>query len=185
MAQFYTVNVIELLNRTFRTISETEGLTLAEEARLFGMLNLAGADSVIHCWDEKAFWSNWRPITAIQQGDNDTNPDTVGDPDWTPLIATPPYPDHTSGYNCASGAFMHTAKAFFGKNRMEFSVVKFPGNVTPNATRDYGQLTAVVKDTIDARVYQGIHFRTADVQGAGLGKDVARWLDKHYFQQVK
>ena len=185
VAQFYTVNVIELLNRTFRTISETEGLTVAEEARLFGMLNLAGADSVIHCWDEKAFWSNWRPITAIQQGDNDTNPDTVGDPDWTPLFATPPYPDHTSGYNCASGAFMHTAKAFFGKNRMEFSVVKFPGNVTPNVTRDYGQLTAVVKDTIDARVYLGIHFRTADVQGAGLGKDVARWLDKHYFQQVK
>ncbi len=184
VAQFYTVNVIELLNRTFRRISKTEGLTLAEEARLFGMLNLAGADSVIHCWDEKAFWSFWRPITAIQQGDNDTNPDTVGQSNWTPLIATPPYPEHTSGYNCASGAFMHTAKAFFGKNRMEFSVVKFPGNVTPNTTRDYGQLTAVVKDTIDARVYQGIHFRTADVQGAALGEDVAHWLDKHYFQPV-
>ncbi len=80
---------------------------------------------------------------------------------------------------------MHTAKAFFGKNRMEFSVVKFPGNVAPNTTRDYGQLTAVVKDTIDARVYEGIHFRTADVQGAALGKDVAHWLDKHYFEQVK
>ena len=185
VAQFYTVNVIELLNRTFRTISEAEGLSLAEEARLFGMLNLAGADSVIDCWDEKEFWSFWRPITAIQEGDNDTNPDTVGDPDWTPLIATPPYPEHTSGYNCASGAFMQTAKAFFGRNRMEFSVVKFPGNVTPNPTRDYGQFKAVVKDTIDARVYQGIHFRTADVQGAALGKDVAHWLDKHYFQPAK
>jgi hypothetical protein len=184
VAQFYTVNVIELLNRTFRTISEAEGLTLAEEARLFGMLNLAGADSVIHCWDEKAFWSFWRPITAIQEGDNDTNPDTVGQSNWTPLIATPPYPEHTSGYNCASGAYMHTAKAFFGGNRMEFSVVKFPGNVTPNPTRNYGQLTAVVKDTIDARVYQGIHFRAADVQGVALGKDVAHWLDKHYFQPV-
>ncbi len=184
VAQFYTVNVIELLNRTFRTISEDEGLTLAEEARLFAMLNMGGADSVIHCWDEKAFWSFWRPITAIQQGDNDTNPDTVGDPDWLPLIPTPPYPEHTSGYNCASGVFMHTAKAFFGQNRMEFSVVKFPGNVTPNVTRDYGQFTAVVKDTIDARVYQGIHFRAADVQGARIGKQVARWLDKYFFQSV-
>ncbi len=80
---------------------------------------------------------------------------------------------------------MQTAKAFFGRNTMEFSVVKFPGNVTPNPTRDYGQFKAVVKDTIDARVYQGIHFRTADVQGAALGKDVAHWLDKHYFQPVK
>jgi hypothetical protein len=75
---------------------------------------------------------------------------------------------------------MHTAKAFFGQNRMEFSVAKSPGNVT----RDYGQFTAVVQDTIDARVYQGIHFRAADVQGAALGEDVAHWLDKHYFQPV-
>jgi hypothetical protein len=184
VAQFYTVNPIELFNRTFRTISEAEGLTLAEEARLFAMLNIGGADSVISCWDEKAFWNFWRPITAIQQGDDDTNPDTVGDPDWTPLIANPPYPDHTSGYNCASGAYMHTAKAFFGRNRMEFSVERIVPGV-PNVTRDYGQFTALVKDTIDARVYLGIHFRAADVQGAALGQDVAHWLDKHYFQPVR
>jgi hypothetical protein len=183
VAQFYTVNVVELLNRTFRTISEAEGLTLAEEARLFAMLNMGGADSVIHCWDEKAFWNFWRPITAIQEGDDDPNPATVGDPDWVPLIATPPYPDHTSGYNCASGSYMHTAKAFFGQNKMAFSVVRIAPGVA-NVTRDYKHFTDVVDDTIDARVYQGIHFRTADVQGARIGKHVARWLDKYYFQPV-
>ena len=40
-------------------------------------------------------------------------------------------------------------------------------------------------DTIDARVYQGIHFRTADEVGAKLGRDVARWVDKHALQSVK
>jgi hypothetical protein len=54
----------------------------------------------------------------------------------------------------------------------------------PNVTRVYERFTDVVDDTIDARVYQGIHFRAADVQGAGIGKDVAHWLDKHYFQSV-
>jgi hypothetical protein len=182
VAQFYTVNPVELFNRTFRTIAADRGLTLVDEARLFAMLNVAGADGLINCWDEKAHWSNWRPITAIREGDNDGNPSTVGDAGWTPLINTPPYPDHTSGYNCFTGAVMHTAKAFFGAKKVAFTVAK-----TPDASavkRDYEQFTDVVDDTIDARVYQGIHFRAADVQGAEIGKDVAHWLEEHYFQPV-
>jgi hypothetical protein len=181
VAQFYTVSLVELFNRTFRTIADDRGLTLADEARLFGMLNLATADAVINCWNDKAHWSNWRPITAIRNGDNDGNPSTVGDPGWTPLIATPPYPDHTSGYNCGTSSYMHTAEAFFGRGKTQFSVVRTPGGVT----RDYERFTDVIDDTIDARVYQGIHFRAADVQGAEIGKDVAHWLDKHYFEPVQ
>jgi hypothetical protein len=75
---------------------------------------------------------------------------------------------------------MHTAEVFFGRGKTEFSVVRTPGGVT----RDYERFTDVIDDTIDARVYQGIHFRAADVQGAEIGKDVAHWLDKHYFQPV-
>jgi hypothetical protein len=184
VAQFYTVHAVELFNRTFRTIAEDHGLTLVDEARLFAMLNMAGADGLINCWDDKDFWSFWRPITAIHEGDADGNPKTVGDIDWAPLIATPPYPEHPSGYNCATGAFMHTAKAFFHRKKMAFSVVRIvPG--MPDVTRTYKRFTDVVDDTIDARVYQGIHFRAADVQGARIGKKVARWLDKHYFQRVK
>jgi hypothetical protein len=183
---FYTNNVPppELFNRTFRTISQSEGLTLVEQARLFVMLNMAGADSLINCWDDKALWSFWRPITAIREGANDGNPRTDGDPTWTPLSGNPPYPEHPSGYNCVTGAFMHTADAFFGKKPMSFSVVRKVSGV-PDVTRNYNQFTDVVDDTIDARIYQGIHFRASDVQGAGIGKDVAHWLDKHFFQPVK
>ena len=183
VARFYTVNPPELFNRTFRTIAADRGLTLVDEARLFAMLNVAGADGLINCWNDKAHWSNWRPITAIREGDNDGNPSTVGDPGWTPLIATPPYPEHASGYNCETSAFMHTAEAFFGRGKTEFSVVRIVPGV-PNVTRNYERFTDVIDDTIDARVYQGIHFRAADVQGAEIGKDVARWLDHHYFQPV-
>jgi hypothetical protein len=186
VAGFYTNNVPppELFNRTFRVISESEGLTLVEQARLFVMLNMAGADALINCWDDKAFWSFWRPVTAIHEGDDDGNPRTAGDPDWTSLQGTPPYPDHASGYNCATSAFMHTAHAFFGKKPLSFNVVRIVPGV-PDVTRTYNQFTDVVDDTIDARVYQGIHFRAADVQGAGIGKDVAHWLDKNFFQSVK
>jgi hypothetical protein len=184
VAQFYTVNAVELFNRTFRTITEDRGLTLVDEARLFAMLNMASADGLISCWDDKDFWSFWRPITAIHEGDDDGNPKTVGDPDWAPLINNPTYPEHPSGYNCVTGAFMHTAKAFFHRKKIAFSVVKIVPDM-PDVTRTYERFTDVIDDTIDARVYQGIHFRAADVQGARIGKQVARWLVKHFFQPVK
>jgi hypothetical protein len=181
VAQFYTAHPIELFNRTFRTISEAEGLTLVQQARLFAMLNMAGADALINTWDDKAHWSSWRPITAIQAGDRDGNRLTVGDPTWTPATNTPPYPENTSGYNAVTSAYMQIAEAFFGTKRMDFSVVKIvPGGT--NITRDYTRFSDVVNDTIGARVYQGIHFRTAEVQGVKVGEDVARWTVKHYFK---
>lgn len=183
VVQLYVAHPAELFNRTFRVISEAQGLTLAEDARLFAMVNLATADSVIACFDDKAFWNFWRPITAIHEGENDGNRRTVGDPAWTPLVAAPPYSDHPSGYNCVSAAYMYTARAFFGTNKMDFSVVKTPGSA--DVVRTYTRFTDVVDDTIDARVYQGLHFRDADVQGAWIGERAARWLDRHFFQPVK
>ena len=109
---------VELWNRTFRAIAAAEGLTLAEEARLFAMLNIASADGFISCWDDKWYWSFWRPVTAIRLGNDDPNPKTVGDPAWTSKIASPPYPDHPSGYNCVTGSFMYTARDFFDTNKI-------------------------------------------------------------------
>jgi hypothetical protein len=184
LARFYTVHPVELFNRTVRVIAEQRGLSVAEEARLFAMVNMSGADGLINCWNDKAFFSFWRPITAIHEGDNDGNRRTHGDPAWTSFVPTPPYPEHPSGYNCVTGAMMHTAQDFFGKRTMNFSVVRIVPN-EPDVTRVYKRFTDVVDDTIDARIYQGLHFRTAEVQGARIGKHVAHWLDQHYFQPVK
>jgi len=175
---FYTDHAVAMWNRTFRAIAVQQGLTESDEARLFGMLNLAGADSLIGCWDSKAYWSFWRPLTAIRHADEDGNPNTTPDPNWLPLIPTPPYPDEPSGHNCVTSSFMHTAQDFFGTDKMDFTV---HSNAT-NADRDYTRFSDTWKDTIDARVYEGIHFRTADVHGVVLGQKVAHWLDKHYFQ---
>jgi hypothetical protein len=41
-----------------------------------------------------------------------------------------------------------------------------------------------LKEIIDARVWGGIHFRTACVQGSVLGKKVAHYLRMHYFQPI-
>jgi hypothetical protein len=183
VAQFFAVNPIEMFNRAFRTVATEKGLTIVEQSRLFAMLNVAAADAIINCFDDKIHWNFWRPITAIHNGDNDGNNKTAGDPTWTPLFNSPVYSEHASGYNCVTGAFMHTAEAFFGHGRADFTLVKVAGQ--PDVTRQYKRYSDVIDDTIDARIYQGMHFRTADVQGAKIGKDVSDWLTKHYFKRVK
>jgi hypothetical protein len=61
-----------------------------------------------------------------------------------------------------------------------------PGNPVgmPGSTRTYTRFTEVVNDTIDGRILNGFHFRTADVHGAWIGKKTAQWIDKHYFEPV-
>jgi hypothetical protein len=54
--------------------------SIDDSARLFALLNLAIANAIITAWDSKLHFVFWRPVTAIQEGDNDGNPDPIGDP---------------------------------------------------------------------------------------------------------
>jgi hypothetical protein len=181
LARFYTANPVVMWNATFRTIAQDEGLTQADEARLFAMLNMTTADAVISCWEDKARWSFWRPSTAIAEAANDGNPATTAEAGWTPLVPNPPYPDHPSGYNCVTSSFFSAAQNFFGSNKMEFDAVSNAPLVV-DRTRHYVRFSDVWKDTIDARVYLGIHFRTPDVAAVVIGKKVATWVARHHFQ---
>jgi hypothetical protein len=187
IAQFYVANPVPFMNAAFRNIAAQQGLSTADQARLFAKSSMGVADALISCWDDKDYWSFWRPVTAIQEAADDDNPATSPQADWTPFIAaflptaTPPYPDHPSGYNCISGSMMRTAREFFGTDHMAITLA----SPTGAAPRTYDRFSDVVRDTIDARIYLGIHFRTPDVQGAWIGKKAAQWVDKHYFQPLK
>ena len=94
-----------------------EGLDLWENARLFGLLNLAMADGYIASWEAKYHYKFWRPVTAIRLGDTDGNPLTEADSDWTPLQPTYPIPDHDSGHAVEGGVAAEVLKQFFGSDR--------------------------------------------------------------------
>ena len=91
-------------NRIARTVSADTGLDLWEQARLFGLLNMALADGYIGSFETKYHYNYWRPVTAIQTADTDGNPDTSADPTWTPLVPTPPIPDYDSAHSVEGGA---------------------------------------------------------------------------------
>ena len=86
-------------NRIARTVAAARGVGLWENARLFGLLNLALADRYIANFDTKAHYNRWRPITAIREAATDGNPDTSADPTWTPLADTPAGPEYDSGHS--------------------------------------------------------------------------------------
>jgi hypothetical protein len=191
-AIFWQDHGLALWNRVFRALSAGHGLDIVENARLFAVENLAAADGAIGCWDSKYYWSFWRPITAIREAAGDGNPATVADTEWTPLfdpatpqfgtpLVTPGFPDHPAGHGCISGAIVHTAQRFFGTDKVAFSAFS---NRT-RTTRSFDRFSEALKEIIDARVWSGIHFRAADVQGAVLGRKVAHWLGTHHLQPVR
>ena len=192
-AIFWQDHAMALWNRIFRDLVVSQGLDIVESARLFAMENLAAADALIGCWNDKYYWQFWRPITAIQEADTDGNPYTQADPTWLPLfdpstltcnnlvpLATPPFPDHPSGHCCATSAFVNTLQSFFRSDRISFSAYSNKSCTT----RSFDRFSEALKEVINARVWAGIHFRTADQQGAVLGQRVARYLTQHYFQPV-
>jgi len=183
LAYWSASHPVPMLYATMRQVAASKGLTIAEQARFHAMTSMSGADTLINCWAEKAHWGFWRPTTAIQLAATDGNDATEADGAWTSLLALPPYADEPSGANCVFSGVMNGAKAFFGSDAAEFDIVSAglgPGTGT-GSTRHYSRFTDVIPDVIEARILGGLHFRTADVNGAMLGKWVADYVDKNAF----
>jgi hypothetical protein len=179
-ARYWAENPPATWSRVFRTLSAQQGLSATENARLYAMLYLTAADALITVWDDKAHYLFWRPITAIREADVDGNPATVADPAWLPLIPTPPYTEHSSGHAALSGSIVATLQDFFGTDRIGWSDTTNGG-----LTRSFSRLSQAIDEVVDARVWSGIHFRTADEQGARIGRQVAQWRKRHAFGAVE
>jgi hypothetical protein len=183
LALFWAANYQALWNHVLRDIVDAHVHDIADSARLFALVNLAMADAVITAWDTKLHYVFWRPLTAIQEGDNDGNPDTVGDPTWQPLINNPNYPDYTSGANNVTGAATRALALFLGTDKMSFSVT----TTNPAAVqqmRNYARFSDAAADVVKARIYEGIHFRFADVEARKQGRHVAQWVFSHFLRPV-
>jgi PAP2 superfamily len=193
-AIFWQDHAFALWNRVFRSLAAAHHLATADSARLLATTNLAAADAAIGCWNNKYYYNSWRPITAIREADTDGNPATTADPTWTPLfdpatpvaagqlpLVTPPFPENPSGHNCAAGAIVRSLRYFFGTDDVSFTATSNKSGTT----RTFHTLSDALQENINARVWAGIHFRTADLQGVKLGMTVARYLHHHYFQPIR
>jgi hypothetical protein len=179
-ALFWTDHDIRQWNDGLLRLAAARGLDLVQTARMLAMAHVAGGDAMIACFDAKYHYWFWRPYQAIPLAGTDGNPATVPDPTWKPLGTTPNFPEYPSAHACHSTAVVTALDAFFGTDKIPFSL---DSRVT-GTTRHYDRLRDVVKDVDLARVLVGFHFFSSDEQGSSLGRQVGRYVVQHLFQPV-
>ncbi len=157
-------------NQIAEIVSQSQGSSLADNARIFAQLNLGLADAAILAWKVKYASGLWRPIAAIQQANSDGNDLTTADPNWTPLLLTPPFPEYVSGHSAFSGAAATILNNVFG-NTVGFSVGSF---TTANLVRSFTSFDAAAAEASFSRILGGIHYRFSGEDGLALGKRVGQ-----------
>src|SRR6266446_8955343 len=165
--RFWLVPGTQGWNATARQEAAAEGTSLSQNARIFALLNVTGADAAIACWDTKFTYNTWRPVTAIRAADLDGNPDTEVDPTWSSFVVTPPFPEYVSGHACYAGAAQHVLEMFFGAGNDKSITLTSP--TAPGVTRHYTSFLQIADEIDNARVWGGIHFRYSQVRGRRLG----------------
>jgi len=175
-------------NEVARQLIARDDLSAADSARLLALQNMSGADASINCWNDKYFYDFWRPWNAIVRAGEDGNAATEPDPGWTALI-TAPYPEHPSGHNCQDTAHVTILRMYFGDVIQDgFHITSFSGLLGDAAAeprvRTFGTFSEPLAELIDARIWAGLHYRHADIQGQLLGVNVANYGAANHLQPV-
>jgi hypothetical protein len=168
-------------NQISQDVALDRGNSLVENARLFAMVNISVADAGICCWDAKYTYNFWRPITAIRNGDIDGNAATTADPDWSPLLTTPPFPEYTSGHSTFSGAGSSVLTALYGDN-YQFSTTSMG---LPGVSRQFTSFSQAANEGGMSRIYGGIHFMSANTNGLEIGRKLGNYVATNLFTPLK
>ena len=161
-------------NKVAREIIAQQNMDAWRVAKILSLLQMAEADAYIGAIKAKMHYFYWRPVTAIQLGDNDGNPNTVGDPNWQVLLfPTPPVPDYPSAHATAGGAAAEVIKGFFNSDNFSFS---FGSTTLPGHQRSFNSLSQAARENSLSRIYIGYHFRKACMEGEGLGRKIGSYV---------
>lgn len=200
-----------LYNQIAQVIAKQKGNTVAENARLFALINIAIADAGVVCWESKYYYNFWRPIVGIREADvgtgptglGDNNPLTQGDANWTPLGApmsnmtmnnfTPPFPSYPSGHATFGTATFKVIEQFYGTNNIAFTFTSDElngvttdnkGVVRPLKPRTFQNLDQAIKENADSRVYLGVHWRFDQDEGIRMGEKIADYVFEHTLEPL-
>jgi len=177
----YTVTPPGHWNWIAAIVATNRNNSVQDNARMFALLNIALADAGIACWDNKYTYNFWRPVTAIRTADIDGNPDTISDPEWNSLLITPPFPEYTSGHSTFSRTAATVLGDFLGTDLVSFTV---GCDALPGVFRSYSGLSSAAEECGWSRIYGGIHFRSADVDGQASGAGLAHYVTSNFLLPV-
>lgn len=180
-ALFFSGNLAAQLQSAFRDYAARHGLGIAQTAQLFAAVNASTTDAAVTGWNTKLHYASWRPISAIRLANTDGNPATAADSAWEPLLLTPPHPDYVAGHTTVAAAALRAAAGALGTSRLDLRV---PSEIT-GTTRFYESADEFNRDVINARVWGGVHTRTAGVTGCRVGDRIGTWALTHFFRPTR
>jgi len=180
--RFWNGAIQNYWNEISQTLSLANNLTVAQNARLFALLNLSFADDVIAFYDAKYTYNLWRPVTAIRAGDSDNNPETAADPNWLPEVGkTAPDPSYPGAHAVISAAGAEVLISFFERDRFEFNVAS---EVLPGVERSFTSFSSAAEEATLSRIFSGQHFRFDLTAGQRLGREVADFVLDNFLTPV-
>jgi hypothetical protein len=130
----------------------------------YAKTSIAIADAFISCWDEKFRSNLTRPETVINQNI---------DPDWLPILQTPPFPEYTSGHSVVSGAASVILTELFGDDFYFEDNTEIPFGLP---VRNFKSFYSASSEAAISRLYGGIHYRAAIDNGLDQGKKVGHFV---------
>jgi membrane-associated phospholipid phosphatase len=175
IAHFWDMPAFAQWNEITQNVASSQPTTLAQDARLFALVNMAMADATIAQFDTKYTYNYVRPVTAIRNGDNLGNPDVSGDPTWTPLIVTPAHPSYQSGHANTGTAAATILADFFGPS-LTFSVGSHNAFIPAGLTHTWTTFEAAAQENALSRIYGGIHWRFDAVVGMATGRAIGDYI---------
>jgi hypothetical protein len=153
-----------------RSVAAAPGRDVTDNARLFALAAMAMDDALIAVFDAKYTYNLWRPVTAIRNGDLDGNNATERDPGWTPFIATPMHPEYPCAHCIVSGALGGVLEAEIGAGPTPRLSSASP--TAEGAVRTWTSVADFTKEVAQARIYDGVHYRTSTEVGSAMGKKI-------------
>ena len=172
--RFWNGAIQNYWNEIAQTLSQARGLSTAQNARLFALLNLSFADDVIAFYDAKYTYNFWRPVTAIRAADPAINPETIADPTWLPEVGkTAPDPSYPGAHAVISASAAEVLISFLERDHADFNVTS---EVLPGVERSFTSISAAAEEATLSRIFGGQHFRTDLTTGQRLGREVADFV---------
>ena len=135
-----------------------EQARLALAAETYARVGIAVCDAFVACWHQKYVYNLLRPVTYIRR---------LVDPAWLPLLVTPPFPEYTSGHSVQSGAAFQVLTDLFGSG---YAFTDHTHDDRGLAPRSFASFLAAADEAAISRLYGGIHYRSAIVNGVTQGR---------------
>jgi hypothetical protein len=185
LAPFWEGNASVHWNQAANQIAHANHLSLSDSSRLFAVLNIAMADTAFTIWSAKRHYGadpaqvTWRPLTAITLADTDGIPETVPDPDWLPLVATPSHPEYPAGHPAQNGAAATVLLSQFA----DAQTLTLTTSGLPSQT--YTSISQARADGNNARVWGGMHYPSTVAISDAVGEAIANYVNANSMQLLR